>query len=66
MSGMDYDVPFPKKKIGDVEFYVCYKHGGIQGLRFSTEYPELAMLHFTIDHLGKNKRRSGYSYNLKT
>lgn len=62
----DYDVPFPVKKIGDVEAYVCYQHGGVNGLIFPVDKPELAMLHYSIDHLRKTKRKFGYSCDLKT
>lgn len=58
----NYDVPFPTKKIGDRKVYVCYQHGGVNGLIFPTA--ELAMIHYSVDHLDKTKRKFGYSMKI--
>ena len=47
-------VRMPDGDGGYVEMYKCYKHG----LLFATE--DLASIHYAVDHIGKNKRRSGY------
>lgn len=50
--------------VGDRKAFVCYQHGGTNGLIFYAA--ELAMIHYTVDHMGKTKRKFGYSYDLKT
>ena len=45
----------PDGKGGYVELYKCWKHG----LTFVS--PELAAMHYSVDHLDRMRRRSGYS-----
>ena len=55
---MKADFPTVRRPDGNggyVELYTCYKHG----LIFATE--ELASIHYAVDHLKKDARRSGYS-----
>ena len=53
------DIKFPLVRQADgrggyVELYKCWRHG----LTFATQ--ELASIHYSVDHLGKTARRSGY------